>query len=138
MTVVRSVVAAADPDRINPLQFLGLLALGLGGVVMGVLAWVGRLKPDARYQTFYGGMAAAVPSGLGLAVIAVGLGLRDALGRPEDWGPWWVLAIVGFLLVAIGTLYMVAYYWFGVPDTLRPRPQRGQPKPPPLLARRRP
>lgn len=136
--MLASVLASSEPDPINPLQFLGLLAFGLAGVALGVLAWVGRLRPDTRYQTVYGGVAAGIPIGLGFAVIAIGLGLRDALGKPEDWGPWWVLSIVGVALLAIGFLYMVVYYWLGVPDVLRPRPQRGQPKPPPLLARRRP
>ncbi|MGH9117570.1 MAG: hypothetical protein ACRD0A_06745 [Acidimicrobiales bacterium] len=138
MTALTSVLATSDLDRISPLQFLGALAFGLAGVAVGVLAWLGRLKPDARYQTFYGGMAAAFPAGLGFVVIAVGLGLRDALEMPDDWGPWWVLSIIGVALLAAGVLYTVAYYWFGVPDALRPRPQRGQPKPPPMLARRRP
>ncbi|MGH9185071.1 MAG: hypothetical protein ACRD0U_04535, partial [Acidimicrobiales bacterium] len=104
-----SVLAATDPDRITSLQFVGLLIFGLGGGAMGVLHWTGRLKPDARYQTFYGGMAAMVPTGVGLSVVTIGLGLRDALGKPEDWGPWWVISIIGASLVMIGFLYMVVY-----------------------------
>ncbi|MGH9186022.1 MAG: hypothetical protein ACRD0U_09445 [Acidimicrobiales bacterium] len=132
-----SVLAATDPDRITLLQFLGLLAAGLAATAMGVLHWTGRLKPDARYQTFYGGMAAGIPGGLGWIVIAIGLGLRDGVGKPVDWGPWWVISIIGASLAMIGFLYMVVYYWFGVPNFLRPRPQRGQPKPRPLLRRGR-
>jgi hypothetical protein len=46
-----------------------------------------------------------------------------------------VLSIVGFALVLLAFLYMAVYYWVGVPDALRPRPQRGQAKPPPLVRR---
>jgi hypothetical protein len=134
---VPAIFAAGDPDRITLVQFLGVLAFGLGVFVVGWLAWIGRLKPDARYQTFFGGMAANIPGGLGFAILAIGLGLRDALDKPEDWWVWWLLSIVGFGLVMVAVLYLIVYFWFGVPDALRPRPQRGQSKPPPLIAGRR-
>jgi hypothetical protein len=137
LTGLATVLAAGDPDRITVVQFLVVLAFGLGTFTAGCLSWVGRLKPDARYQTFFGGMAASIPGGAGFTILAIGLGLRDALDQPEDWWLWWVLSIVGFGLVMLSVVYLVVYFWFGVPDALRPRPQRGQPKPASLAASRR-
>lgn len=140
-----SVVAAEGAE---PLALVGVAALGLVGLFNGVQTWRGREArsivahaertgdPDVArtwvwggrrvYQSYLGSGLGHLPIGLGIIVLAAGLAVRDALDQPTDWGPWYLTAVVGATLVGLGGLYLLAYFWTGVPDRLRPPSQRGQ------------
>lgn len=138
-------------DSADPFLLVGGTALGLWAVYNGVQTWRGRElrsivrhaersgDPDAArrwvfggrrvYQSFLGAGLSGIPTGLGFLLILAGVTVRDALDRPEDWGPWYATAILATVLLGVGFLYSVAYFWTGVPDRLRPPSQRGQLQP---------
>lgn len=81
------------------------------------------------YQTFYGSGLANLGFGPGFGLIGVGLALKSTIDPDGDPAWWWVMAVVGVALLGVGGVYSLTYFWFGVPDGLRPPSQRGQPKP---------
>lgn len=123
-----------------------VVLLGCWTLYNGVQTWRGRelrtvtraqrRNPEAAarwifggrrcYQTFAGGGLAGIPGGGGFLLLAAGLAVRDALDKPLDWGPWYVVAVIGIVLIGLGFLYSLAYFWTGVPAWLRPPSQRGQ------------
>lgn len=78
-----------------------------------------------------------IPFGLSFILGGIGVFIRDLLDKPSDWGPWYAIAVVCFVLACIGGLYSFAYFWTGVPNWLRrpsqrsqrsPRPDAGEPR----------
>jgi hypothetical protein len=78
-----------------------------------------------KYQTWLGAGHIGVLGGPGIALIGLGDGLRRAAGQGQDWWVWWVISIVAMGLISVSAIYSIVYFWFGVPDRLRPPAQRG-------------
>lgn len=146
--MLTTVLGAQREGRASVVVLVGGILLGGWSVYNGVQTWRGRelrmvrgmeadpaaasrwhLGGRRRYQTFYGNGLAGIPGGLGFLVLAGGLIVRDSLDKPLEWGPWYVVAVIGTALLFLSVLYTLAYFWTGVPDVLRPPSQRGQPGP---------
>lgn len=87
--------------------------------------WPGAWGSRRRYRSFLGAGFLGLPIGLGFGVIAATDLLRMALGRDEDWGPWWAASYAGVVLLLVGVAGVIAYRTVGLPDRLRPPCQRG-------------
>lgn len=147
-TPAATLVAAQAAD---PWVLIGGAALGGWAIYNGIQTWRGReLRSIERhaertgdadaarrwvwggrrvYQSYLGAGLAGIPTGLGFLLIVVGVTVRDSLDRPENWAPWYATAILAAVLVGVGFLYSLAYFWTGLPDRLRPPSQRGQLQP---------
>lgn len=117
------------------------------GLAFGGFAWWGGLKSwrgedlvrhrtttrrgwtftgsSRQYQSVGGLGHVGLLGGPGFTLIAAGEGLRDTLGESRDWWLMWVTGVVGMGLVFVSAVYVLVYFWFGVPDRLRPPCQRG-------------
>jgi hypothetical protein len=138
--VVRvSVVAATDGGE----TWLLVAAVLFGGLVTwnGIVTWRDRdgssswdrrhgtgpslLGSPRQYQSWMGVGHVGVVIGPALAMIGLGDGIRQLLGRDQSWWAWWVVSVVAFALLSVGGIYVLVYFWLGVPDRLRPPRQRG-------------
>jgi hypothetical protein len=117
--------------------------LGLVGVYNAVQCWRGnelamvtrheREHGDVRW--FYGGRNKyQTPWGAsylwgagcgGFVVVFVAWLLKEATGNGDDWWLWWALTIVATLFMLGCVALLLAYFWTGLPDALRPPAQRG-------------
>lgn len=131
-------------ERTNPLMMLLVFALGCWGLYFGIQTWRGKEASVVekvqrqgqsgrwtwggrlRYQTYLGAGLMGIPFGLSFILGCIGVFIRNVLDKPSDWGPWYAIAVVYFVLACIGGLYSFAYFWTGVPNWLRPPSQRSQ------------
>jgi hypothetical protein len=122
---------------------LAALVLGAGGWWNGLKTWRGELPARwARHEaergptwTLWGSrrqyrsIAGSAYAGLvgcpGFLVILAGAVVTDLLGEPRDWWLNWVTGVAGMALVGAMVLFLLVYFWVGVPDRLRPPCQRG-------------
>lgn len=127
---------------------VALMIVGLGGALWVVrrsigswrgeeFRWIaaqeaqeGRPYPmfrgsSRKYQTLFGANYLFAVNFAGLVIITAGDLLRMALGRGEDWGPWWAASIAGVTMWVVWGGLMAAYITVGLPDRLRPPCQRG-------------
>lgn len=87
--------------------------------------WPSAWGTNRRYKTWLGSGYLGVVFGAGFSLISVTDLVRLTLGQDEDWGPWWAASILGVALAGIGVAGVMAYFWTGLPDGLRPPCQRG-------------
>ena len=143
MTTSMLLASAMDDTGNRVVIQLGTLALMTWMVRNGVKTWRGeepcRIEHHERtvgpwrsvwgtsrkYKTKMGSGYLGVVSGPGFVLISATDLLRMALGQGEDWGPWWTASYVGAFLFTVGALVLLAYFWSGLPDCLRPPCQRG-------------
>ncbi|MGH9118433.1 MAG: hypothetical protein ACRD0A_11345 [Acidimicrobiales bacterium] len=104
------------------------LAFGLAGIWVGVLAWQGRYPgpagPRPPYQSFFGVAHAAAPIGATFALLSLGELVRGAAGLDRDGPLFLTISVVVFVGLVVTVVYVLAYYWVGVPAPLRPPYQR--------------
>jgi hypothetical protein len=124
-----------------------LAGLSIGGVATweGIQTWRGvesgsirraeaRDQPHGlggrrQYGTLLGTGLSGLIGGPGFLLLTLAIAARGALGKPDDWWFFSVVAYTGLALIMVAFVYLVVYQWFGVPDALRPPAQRGQPWP---------
>ena len=122
---------------------LGLVAFGTLAVWNGVLTWRGQQpvrwarheaehgpawtvqRSRRQYQSTQGAAYVGVAGGAGFVVIAAGELVQGLLGQPRDWWLMWVAGIAGMALIGASVLFVLLYFWVGVPDRWRPPCQRG-------------
>lgn len=93
--------------------------LGSGGLVLGIRGWLGmRGWPSMRYPSLTAASpGTCIPGGLGMLVLC-------AFALTSGTTKFVLLWVVNALFLT-SAVYLVVYLQFGVPDWLRPRPQRG-------------
>ncbi len=100
-------------------DFAFVLILGMVATAFGACAWMGRPRSfRPRYRSLAGaGPGLALLEGVALIVGSSVFVLHD--------GARAVLGAVAVALLVLGGIYMFGYGAVGLPDVLRPRPQRG-------------
>jgi hypothetical protein len=78
-----------------------------------------------QYRSLQGSAYAGLVGGPGFLLILGGAVVTQALGRPRDWWLMWATGIAGMALIWATVLFLLLYFWVGVPDHLRPPCQRG-------------
>lgn len=123
-------MSTASAEAINWAVVLVGTAFGGASMWIGWRTWQGRFPgvfgPQPPYQSYFGAAHAAVPAGAGFAGIGLGELVRGVLGEPRDGGVYLAFSIIAFALLVVGTVYVLCYYWLGVPPRLRPPYQRTQ------------
>jgi hypothetical protein len=129
-------------ETTNPLLIVVLLAFGALVWWNGVKTWRGeeimgltgrgngegsRSASDGRrrYQTRAGSAHIGAVGGPGFLLVGVGEGLRGIVGETREWWLYELVAGLGGVLIVASGFYLLWYFWFGVPDRLRPPCQRG-------------
>jgi hypothetical protein len=143
MTTSMLLASAIDDTGNRVVLQLGTLALMLWVVRNGAKTWRGeeprRIEHHERtvgpwrstwgtrrkYRTELGSGYLGVVFGAGFVVFSATDLVRMALGRSDDWGPWWAAGYVGAVLWTVGVAGLMSYFWVGLPDRLRPPCQRG-------------
>lgn len=120
--------AAGEPtDWARSLLGLGIAA---AGIWVGIRAWHDRMPGSAgresRYQTYWGAAHSAAVFGAGFGVMSLGELIRGVAGLSTDSAFFWATSLLGVAILAAGFLYVLAYFWVGVPPRLRPPHQRAQ------------
>lgn len=78
-----------------------------------------------KYQTPLGASYLYGLAGAGFVVIFAGYLLRELTGQGEGWWLWWAICLAAAVPMGILALLVIVYFWFGLPDALRPPAQRG-------------
>ena len=87
--------------------------------------WPGGWGTNRKYRTYLGSAYLGVLFGVGFGLVSVADLVRLALGRDEEWAPWWAASYLGAALALVWLVLHLAYLWVGLPDRLRPPCQRG-------------
>jgi hypothetical protein len=132
--VTAPMLLAADKPADIPLS---LLMLGLGTLVfvLGVRSTRGKegrniVGDTPRYQTYFGATYAMIPGGLAFMLLGAAETIRGIIDGDKQAAWFGLLAYPAAVCMVLCFLYLIVYFWFGVPDWLRPPSQRGQPPPP--------
>lgn len=96
------------------LGFSGLKALGIGGMIMGIVYAVEKLKDYLDDPTFKN--LGGVIQGIGAAIVSLGIMIGVATGG-------WVVAIIGAIVLIVGTLMK---YWDKIRKFFRDALEKGQ------------
>ena len=117
-------IDAIQPGQVGVWGFVVTIIVGAALFATGLAWWRGLPRSfRPRYGTVPG--AAPVPA------MCLGVGFVFGSARYLTAGPVGDIGGVIFVVLDLaGLTYMVAYGLLGVPNGLRPRPQRGMPGPP--------
>jgi hypothetical protein len=142
-TAAAAILASAGDTAGRVLLMLVTLAFGSWMVWNGIKVWRGEESRAVvrheratgrwaagwgsrrQYRSYLGAGYLLLPGGLGFGLVAATDLVRMALGRDEDWGPWWAAGYVGVGLLLVGVFGLIVYRLVGLPDGLRPPCQRG-------------
>jgi len=140
---LRLSVLAADSVLNEVLIMLVILVFSVALVYTGVQTWRGNelsfiaehertIGPwtavngsRRKYRTNLGAGFMGVPAGIGFGLVSAGDLGRMALGEGPMWWPWYLVAAVGAGMILASFVYLLDYWFFGVPDAWRPPCQRG-------------
>ena len=140
---LRLSVLAADSVLNEVLIMLVILVFSVALVYTGVQTWRGNelsfiaehertIGPwtavngsRRKYRTNLGAGFMGVPAGIGFGLVSAGDLGRMALGEGPMWWPWYLVAAVGAGMILASFVYLLVYWFFGVPDAWRPPCQRG-------------
>jgi hypothetical protein len=108
---------------------IAVLLLALGMVVLGLLAWRGRIAADVPRSVMRAGPGGLILCGLFFAVLPAAELLRRAFDQPAGW--WLVrgarISFVGLMTVTLAYAVLNQASWF--PDPLLPPHHRKRPPP---------
>lgn len=103
--------------------FVFTIVVGAALFTLGFTGWRGLPR---SFRPRYGSVAGAGPA----ISMSLGAAFVFASVRYLTAGPVGVTgSVIFFVLLGLCALYMISYATLGVPDGLRPRPQRGRTRP---------
>lgn len=120
-------------DQVEPVRWSLLLAgpcITLATGWAGWRAWQGRVPapfgPEPRYQTYFGAAHASLAFAAFTALLTVGEAVRALLGQDDDDAVFMAFSVAATVVLLLGVVYVLCYFWIGVPPALRPPYQREQ------------